>query len=355
MNSRCSVFAMLGLMAAPASAEWSARVEGPDVFGNTKVHASELSLNDGLIVHCDQKDELNVAYIFRKKEFDQLPKATGEFFIQTDGGQPVKMTAGLRNWNDNFGGIVVSGRNAEVVAILRSIASARSKINIGATINGNQISATFGSQGSKGAMEKAIRSCKLDELEKKAGAEPDSNPTDSLQPKVAGDIKSTSTIAQPLTTSNLIDRLYENGTLSKIKATADKLKCKPDSLNESRRFCNSNIKIDDFGISMVAITEGNSDNIVYVGLATTSGGAMPQSIRTRAFSLSLVAINIIALQNSEPMGKKHGALITSLSKGQNQITNETTLGQWTYGLKSNRLSLSFTARRSDQQLQVAAK
>jgi hypothetical protein len=166
-NVAVAVVALLGFT-SHASAEWSARVEGPDVFGNTKVHASEMSLTEGLIVHCDQKDELNIAYIFRKKPFDELSTTSGELLVQTDSGAPLKMAASLRNWNDNFGGVVASGRSAELVTVLRAIGAAKNKINIGVVIRGNQISASFGSQGSRIAIEKAIKSCKLDELEKKS-------------------------------------------------------------------------------------------------------------------------------------------------------------------------------------------
>ncbi|OBQ83759.1 hypothetical protein A9K71_23350 [Mesorhizobium sp. WSM3873] len=56
------------------SLAWQANTEGPDVFGITKVIATEGSLRDSLVVQCDSKDTLFVAYIMRKKEFDEVPE-----------------------------------------------------------------------------------------------------------------------------------------------------------------------------------------------------------------------------------------------------------------------------------------
>ena len=169
MIKRTLMAAIVCMWSGAGRADWTTKVEGPDVFGNTKVHAIAASnINESLVIQCDQKDDLHIALLFRKKEFDKLPTVPAELLVQADNGQPVKLSAVLRTWNDNYGGIVAEGSSAELVAILRTIALARGKINLGAVVNGNQICASFGSQGSRAAMEKAIKSCKLEELEKKA-------------------------------------------------------------------------------------------------------------------------------------------------------------------------------------------
>jgi hypothetical protein len=160
--------ALLCMGTQETHAEWTAKVEGPDVFGNTKVIAGTAGRSDSLVIQCDQKDDLYIAFLFRKKEFDKIPNVSADLLLQSEGGQPMKMSAMLRTWNDNYAGIVVVGRSAENVAVLRTIASALGKINVGAVVNGNQMSAAFGSQGSRSAMDKAIKSCKLDDLEKKS-------------------------------------------------------------------------------------------------------------------------------------------------------------------------------------------
>jgi hypothetical protein len=169
MYKRLIATAVVTMFAAPANAEWSSSVIGPDVFGNTKVIATTTGFNDGIAVQCDQKDDLFVAFLFRKKKFEPVTNTSAELLIQAaDGGTPVKLSAVLKGWNDDFGGIVASGRTSEMVQVLRLIATAKSKINVGAVVRGNQISGTFAAQGSTAAMEKAIKSCKLESLEKKS-------------------------------------------------------------------------------------------------------------------------------------------------------------------------------------------
>jgi hypothetical protein len=169
MYRRTLITAFLCVISLPAWADWSAMVEGPDVFGNTKVIATESGFNEGMVVQCDQQKDLFVALLFRKKKFEEIGGADTELLIQTvEGGTPIKLPAALRAWNDDFAGIVASGRSPELVAVLRAISAAKSKINVGAVVRGNQISSSFGAQGSKNAMEKAIKACKLEELEKKS-------------------------------------------------------------------------------------------------------------------------------------------------------------------------------------------
>jgi hypothetical protein len=156
------------LVNAPASAQWDARVEGPDVFGNVKAFATTIGAGESIVIQCDQKEDLFVAYVFRKKPFEDIPNVPAELLVQADGGTPLKLVATLRSWNDNYGGVVASGRAIEQLTALRLIASARGKTNVGAVIFSKQISSSFSSQGSRSAMERSIKSCKLDDLEKKS-------------------------------------------------------------------------------------------------------------------------------------------------------------------------------------------
>jgi hypothetical protein len=167
---RRTIFLALSLMAplSAANAEWTAKVEGPDVFGNTKVLATTDGFRESIVVQCDQKDEMFIAYVFRKKEFDSVTSTTADFLVQTDGGQPTKLNASLRNWNDNFAGVVASGKSAEIISVIKAIASARGKIGVGVVVRGNQISASFGSSGSRAAMDKVLKNCRLDDSEKKS-------------------------------------------------------------------------------------------------------------------------------------------------------------------------------------------
>ena len=152
----------LGVDAAWA---WSATVDGPDVFGVTKVIATEGSGREGIVVQCDSKDQLHIATIFRKKEFEDIPEFPATLLIKVGEAEPFKLGATLRTWNDNYGGIVVSGRTPELVAVVKAISTAKSKINVGYEIGGEQFSATFGARGSTSAMQKAINGCKLTDIE----------------------------------------------------------------------------------------------------------------------------------------------------------------------------------------------
>ncbi|QOF70686.1 hypothetical protein IG197_23260 [Aminobacter sp. SR38] len=145
---------------------WDANVEGPDVFGVTKVIATVGGLRDGMVVQCDSKEDLFVAFIFRKKEFEDVTSGPATLYLQGASSEPLKLPAELRAWNDNYGGVVVSGRDPQVLAAVKEIQEARSKLNVGFEVGGSQNSASFGSRGSTKAMEKVIQGCKLGDLTK---------------------------------------------------------------------------------------------------------------------------------------------------------------------------------------------
>ena len=151
----------MAFSASNAVAQWSSQVTGPDVFGNTRVVASSGGLRESLIVQCDSKDVLLLAYAFRAKEFERARALPATLLIQSDAA-PVKLQAELRTWNDNYWAVVASGRTMELMGVVTSLASARGKINVGAEVNGNQLSETFGSQGSRNAIAAVVRGCKLD-------------------------------------------------------------------------------------------------------------------------------------------------------------------------------------------------
>ena len=158
--------ALLSATATATRADWPANVDGPDVFGNTRVVAGSGDGRERLVVQCDQKDMLFVAYLVRKREFEKIATAPADLLIQTDGGTPTKLIASLRNWNDNYLAVSAEGRTTQMLTLIQAIAAARGKINIGAVVNGNQLSASFGSSGSRVAMEKVISGCKLDAIKK---------------------------------------------------------------------------------------------------------------------------------------------------------------------------------------------
>lgn len=154
-----SIFVLM-ITAGPALA-WDASVEGPDVFGVTKVFASDAAGRESLVVQCDSKDVLFVAFIMRKKEFEETPVAAAKLLIQVDGASPVTLEALRRDWNDNYFGVVAEGRTAELVSMVKAIQGGKGKINAGVDVEGVQYSATFSTRGSTSAMTKVINGCGL--------------------------------------------------------------------------------------------------------------------------------------------------------------------------------------------------
>ena len=161
MKLKVSLVAFFITNLVTSASAWETSVDGPDVFDKTIVVATEMNFNEGLIIQCNSTDELLISYAFRKKEFEEVGEAPATLLVKIGDVSPFKLDAGLRSWNDNFAGVVASGRSSENIAVLNAIKESKGKIQIGAEINGKQISSSVGSRGSTKAMETAITKCKL--------------------------------------------------------------------------------------------------------------------------------------------------------------------------------------------------
>jgi len=154
------------VIAGSASAQWTARIDPPDVFGNVAASAQSVGYSGGLVIQCDQKNSLFLAYLIRKKEFERWDARPIEFLIQLD-DQPVrKYAASLRNWNANYAAAAISGRRTELVETIRGIAAARTRINLGWVVEGRQISVATPVGEATTAIDDVIAACKLDEIGK---------------------------------------------------------------------------------------------------------------------------------------------------------------------------------------------
>lgn len=151
---------LLSLSGHPAFA-WETYVDGPDVFGETKVHAVASGAQASLVVHCSTEGSLMLALTFAKKEFDEVPELEGTLFISVSDAPPTQLPATLREWNNTRGGFVASEREA-LITVVTAIRDARGSIKVGADIAGNRRAETFGSRGSTAAMKKVFQNCKLD-------------------------------------------------------------------------------------------------------------------------------------------------------------------------------------------------
>ena len=140
---------------------WDAVVDGPDVFGKTKVVASEGAYNNGLVIQCNSDSELFFAFIQKKKEFDKTPEAPAKLLVKASEASPVSFDATVRDWNDNYIGVVVAGRADDLVKVLDLIGSAKGKIEVGYDVGGVQESASFGSHNSTRTIQTVFDKFKL--------------------------------------------------------------------------------------------------------------------------------------------------------------------------------------------------
>jgi hypothetical protein len=159
---RCCASMTFFAWLSSAAFAWEVFVEGPDVFDKTKVVATESNFNEGLTIQCNSDDELLIAYIFKKKEFDSVAETPGKILIKVGEAPPMKLDGSLRAWNDNYGGVVASGRDPELVNVIKQIKDAKGKIQIGIEFLGSQASAEVSSRGSTKAMETVLSKCKLE-------------------------------------------------------------------------------------------------------------------------------------------------------------------------------------------------
>lgn len=158
-----------------AHAQWAVKASGPDVFGNEKVIALVPSPSgDALIVQCDQKDKLYFALIepASESERNSLSGSGGlpaTLLVRVDQGNVHKFSANLRQWNNKYLGIVVSGRRPRIVSLLREIGLGNRRISIGSEFLGSKFSESFGVIGSGNAMNTVIKDCKLENIKASPG------------------------------------------------------------------------------------------------------------------------------------------------------------------------------------------
>ncbi|SIQ22768.1 MULTISPECIES: hypothetical protein [Acidiphilium] len=154
-----------------ALAQWGARVQGPDVFGaTTVVAATGNSSEDGLVIQCDNKHSLYIAYIIpgRKSELNEMSQADSgipvTLLMKIDSNPVVKFKAELKMWNNTYLGIVTSGRRTKLFDIIKSLATAKTNVSVGADLMGSKQSDTFGVSGSTAAMSTVTKDCALNNI-----------------------------------------------------------------------------------------------------------------------------------------------------------------------------------------------
>lgn len=158
-----AIAAILGVsVPTHAAAEWSTKIEGPDVFGKTTAKAMVMTLSEGVVVTCDTTGELEVAIIFRIREGDRISPAAAEMLFSADGGPPTKIDAVRGPWNLKYGSIKSAGTREDAIAALKTISASRNKLQSGIIVASEQIAITFAAGGSRAAIDKALKACKID-------------------------------------------------------------------------------------------------------------------------------------------------------------------------------------------------
>lgn len=149
------------LISSTSAFAWDATVDGPDVFGKTKVVALDGALNNSLVVQCDSETDLFIAFIFKKKEFQEITEIAAKLFIKTTEASPTILEATYRNWNDNYAGVVASGKTDDIIRLVNSIGLAKGKIEVGYDVAGIRESASFSSRRSTQTIKTVVEKCKL--------------------------------------------------------------------------------------------------------------------------------------------------------------------------------------------------
>ena len=123
--------------------------------------ALEVSGRAILIVQCDSESQLQLAFVFPKKEFDTTAEAPSTLFVKSNDDSPVALDAKLQDWNDNYAGVVASGRTDEMIKVIFGIGGAKKKIQVGTETLGDKKSTDFGTSKSTSAISVVFDKCKI--------------------------------------------------------------------------------------------------------------------------------------------------------------------------------------------------
>jgi hypothetical protein len=104
--------------------------------------------------------------VFRKSEFDEIERVPAELLIRVVDTQFPTLLGEFRRWNDHAAGVVVGGKRADLVNIVRAIAAGRNGIKAGYRIGNSKDTDDFSSSGSANALNEVITVCKLDKVKK---------------------------------------------------------------------------------------------------------------------------------------------------------------------------------------------
>lgn len=150
----------LALSAGAALADWSSRIEGPDLFDVTKVSAGVAAGTDGLIVSCTSKGKATVAFVFRIALAATVAKVPGEIFVRIDGGSIVAFPAMLGRWNGDHAAVRTTEADADLEPLIVSLSHAKRSIEVGMRVDGETESNVFSADGIEPAFRPIFEHCR---------------------------------------------------------------------------------------------------------------------------------------------------------------------------------------------------
>lgn len=154
-----------------AQAQWGVHASQPDVFGNRTVAAVDtIPDGDGLVVQCNQKNTLYLAYLWPASQKELYEMSSGgslpvTLLLKVDNGKVMKFDASMEQWNNKYGAYVASGRKYAIVEALKAMGAAQHNISVGVEIQGSQQSDNFSPIGSTYAMKVVVKDCNLNKIE----------------------------------------------------------------------------------------------------------------------------------------------------------------------------------------------
>ena len=164
ISLRALTLGLTALFSIGQAAAWEISVDGPDVFGVTKVLTFQDGAEGSLVVQCNSENDLFIALVYPKKEFESIEESAAIFLVKGGSSQPVRADAVNRVWNDNRGGVVISGKSPEAMTVVREIEDAVAQIQVGVDYGTNKASTSFAAQGSSQAMKTVIEKCNLESI-----------------------------------------------------------------------------------------------------------------------------------------------------------------------------------------------
>ena len=160
------------MVIASSAAEWSHSQKNPDSLGKIESYAAgsdSADRGDLLVIRCVGTDTLELALLepstaSQLRTAAELAGVKFQMFVTVDNGPVQKFenaTAGV--WNRNASGMVIQGRTPELLQLVRSIGTAKSKIAVGVDLgSGYAVTRTFGANGSTAAVNAVTKACQLD-------------------------------------------------------------------------------------------------------------------------------------------------------------------------------------------------